>query len=245
MYEAEVPLYGDLVSINEQVISRLSPEERAAICKDLEGARSQLERHGAIGLGTPEELSTVRRLFGLLGLRPAGYYDLSVAGLPMHATAFRPVTPEELGKNPFRVFTTFLRPELLTPENRERALSLLSTRCIFTKRLLELLDHGEQQGGFISTETSEFVREAIKTFRWHSIASTCYEDYCVLKTKHPILTDVVSFPSAHINHLTPRTLDIEAVQEQMKKEGLPSRLASKAPRLVDVPSCCGRRALWP
>ena len=33
----------------------------------------------------------LRRLFAVMGLYPVGYYDLSVAGVPVHSTAFRPV----------------------------------------------------------------------------------------------------------------------------------------------------------
>ena len=42
-----------------------------------------------------------------------GYYDLSVAGVPVHSTAFRPVTDAALLANPFRVFTSLLRLELV------------------------------------------------------------------------------------------------------------------------------------
>ena len=80
MYRAEVPAYGTLIDI----VGRINAEH--------EGIRSDGERHGAIRLGTAEELSLIRRVFAVLGLHPVGYYDLSVAGLPVHSTAFRPIT---------------------------------------------------------------------------------------------------------------------------------------------------------
>lgn len=41
------------------------------------------------------------------------------------------------------------------------------------------------------------------------------EEYVKLNSEHPIVADIASFPSAHINHLTPRTLDIDLVQKTM------------------------------
>lgn len=53
--------------------------------------RHDIERHGAIRLGTENELHEVKRLFGILGMCQVGYYDLHVVGLPLHGTAFRPI----------------------------------------------------------------------------------------------------------------------------------------------------------
>ena len=42
---------------------------------------------------------------------PVGFYDLrdaSKSSVPVVSTAFRPVDPDELAKNPFRVFTSML-----------------------------------------------------------------------------------------------------------------------------------------
>ncbi len=38
----------------------------------------------------------LRRLFAVMGMAPVGYYDLSVAGVPVHSTAFRPTTAQAL-----------------------------------------------------------------------------------------------------------------------------------------------------
>ena len=78
--------------------------------------RISQERHGAIRLGTPEELSMMRRVFAVMGMLPVGYYDLSTAGVPVHSTAFRPVGDAALKKNPFRVFTSLLRLDLIADE---------------------------------------------------------------------------------------------------------------------------------
>ncbi|KAK7227632.1 hypothetical protein V2G26_015635 [Clonostachys chloroleuca] len=162
MYKAEVPLYGDLVqivsSINTDLIhqSSLDPKVLSLRYGDAQSARLDIERHGAIRLGTPHELSTIRRLFALIGLFPVGYYDLSAAGLPMHATCFRPSTEASLLKNPFRVFTSVLRPELLeNQETKELAMELLSRRKIFSDKLMRLLDLGDIQGAVLPRSRAE------------------------------------------------------------------------------------------
>lgn len=215
MYQEEVPLYGDLVSIVRNVNESVDPT-----CASSD--RLMLERHGAIRLGTPNELQTVRRIFAILGMHPFGYYDLSVAGLPMHATCFRPKDMSSLDRNPFRVFTTLLRPELLESEEaRELALSLLEKRKIFTDLLLELLGTAKDQGGKLNDEQAEaFITQALLTFSWHSVAAATIDQYNALKAEHPILADIACFQSAHINHLTPRTLDISASQVAMREAGM-------------------------
>ncbi|CAL5872046.1 uncharacterized protein PFLUO_LOCUS6303 [Penicillium psychrofluorescens] len=218
MYKAEVPLYGDLVSIvqgvNQSVLAQDSTNDSVE--------RITLERHGAIRLGSPYELQVARRLFGLLGMHPIGYYDLSIAGLPMHATCFRPRDAQSLSKNPFRVFTTLLRPELLeSSEARERALSHLQQRKIFSDVLLDVMSIAEsQQGRFTYDQAEIFVDNALESFRWQSLAAATFEVYNTLKKEHPILADIVCFQTAHINHLTPRTLDIGLAQVAMQAQGM-------------------------
>lgn len=238
MYKAEVPLYGDLVQIvqetNKHVLDTKHQTPEAVHWLD-ESTRLDLERHGAIRVGTPQELGTMRRLFALIGLHPVGYYDLSVASLPMHATAFRPLTPEALASNSFRMFTTLLRPELLAPSARELAMWLLSRRSIFSPALMELIDVGETQHGFTPEQGTAFIAEAMKTFMWQPITTTSHDDYLKLKGEHPIIADVACFASAHINHLTPRTLDIDMAHSEMKAQGLAVKSRIEGPPLRSIP----------
>ncbi|KAI7281149.1 hypothetical protein KC345_g4323 [Hortaea werneckii] len=230
MYRREVPQYGDLVQIvkkvNDDVLAK-SPRD----VKDASTMRLSLERHGAIRVGTPDELRTIRRIFELLGMRAVEYYDLSVAGLPMHATAFRPVDSAALDENPFRVFTTLLRPELLrSMEARELALTLLSQREVFTEDLKELLDVADRQGGRLTEQQAEvFILQALLTFSWRPVAAATHEQYMMLNAEHPILADISCFRSIHINHLTPRTLDISAAQIAMKQAGLQAKCSVEGP----------------
>ena len=143
MYRKEVPQYGSLVElvadVNAQVL-QANPALQAQMARTGEIDRLDVERHGAIRVGTAEELATLRRLFAVMGMEPVGYYDLSVAGVPVHSTAFRPVSDEALLANPFRVFTSLLRLELITdPALREQASAILARRQIFTPKALELI----------------------------------------------------------------------------------------------------------
>lgn len=225
MYKKEVPLYGDLIGIVNDVDDAFA---RKHALPEL-APRHRLERHGAIRLGTPHELHTIGRLFTLLGMQPVGYYDLSVVGFPLHATAFRPVTSDALAKNPFRVFTTLLRPDLLSEDIRGFALEVLSRRNIFSERLVQLLDQAESTHALSPADIDELLVEGIKIFKWHSAATISHDDYVRLLSEHPMVADIASFPSAHINHLTPRTLDIDAVQQAMVDRGLPAKERIEGP----------------
>ena len=55
-------------------------------------------------------------MFTIMGMYPVSYYDLSQAGVPVHSTAFRPIDDASLARNPFRVFTSLLRLELIENE---------------------------------------------------------------------------------------------------------------------------------
>ncbi|KAI1265014.1 hypothetical protein F5Y18DRAFT_389148 [Xylariaceae sp. FL1019] len=237
MYRTEVPLYGDLIEIvrdiNASAQESLTDTKLGTSTPGVYASIERLtqERHGAIRLGTPYELQTIKRIFGLLGMHPIGYYDLSIAGLPMHATCFRPLTVSSLNCNPFRVFTTLLRPELLdSDEARQLSLRLLARRKIFSDQLMQILEQADRQGGRLKQDQTElFVAEALRTFRWQSIAAVTLDEYQTLKAAHPILADIACFQTAHINHLTPRTLDIVAVQSAMKKAGMAAKAKIEGP----------------
>ncbi|PVH98529.1 DUF1338 domain protein [Periconia macrospinosa] len=242
MYKKEVPLYGDLIrlvaAVNKETLETSSnPKIEALRHGDVAKERLDIERHGAIRLGTPYELRTVRRMCAILGMYPIGYYDLSPAGLPMHATCFRPKSKSALMKNPFRIFTTLLRPDFISDgEAKEVALELLSRRSIFSDELIELIEKAEGQGGKLQARyAAQFVREAMKTFGWRPVAAASREAYSKLRNAHPILADVACFHSAHINHLTPRTLDISLAQQRMRDEGMAAKASIEGPPARSCP----------
>ncbi|KAJ4156698.1 hypothetical protein NW754_008341 [Fusarium falciforme] len=221
MYQREVPQYGTLLKL----VSDINRQKDVNIQH-----RIEVERHGAIRLGTPEELATMRRLFSVMGMHPVGYYDLTVASLPVHATCFRPLTEEALTYNPFRVFTSLLRLELIQDESlRLQAAEILSKRNIFTPRCVELIEMFETEGALSEAAAQEFIKEALETFRWHKTSTVDMKTYKALRATHPLIADVVCFKGPHINHLTPRVLDIETAQIEMKRYGLDAKDAIEGP----------------
>ncbi|MCC5073838.1 2-oxoadipate dioxygenase/decarboxylase HglS [Xanthomonas campestris] len=239
MYRAEVPLYGDLMTlvadVNAQTL-QADPALAARLQRNDERARLDLERHGAIRVGTAQELATLRRLFAVMGMHPVGYYDLSVAGVPVHSTAFRPIDDAALSANPFRVFTSLLRLELIEdPALRAQAAEILAQRQIFTAEALALIEQHERAGGLDTTQAQQFVAQALETFRWHGDATVTLPTYRALSQAHKLIADVVSFHGPHINHLTPRTLDIDAAQAQMQRAGIEAKAVIEGPPRRRVP----------
>jgi len=239
MYRVEVPQYGtlmELVNDTNRETLRQHEELRASLERSDELERLNVERHGAIRLGRADELFDMRRVFEVMGMHPVGYYDLSVAGVPVHATAFRPIDDAALRRNPFRVFTSVLRLDLIEDETlRAQAERILGERRIFTPSALELVDIFETDGHLTVAQAEEFVREALDTFRWHSEATVSLEVYKRLHDAHRLIADVVSFRGPHINHLTPRTLDIDAVQAGMPRRGIAPKAVIEGPPRRDCP----------
>lgn len=233
MYRREVPLYGDLIElvaeINGATLAR-DPFLRRRLVEADELARVDEERHGAIRVGFAAELDGLRRVFAVMGMRPVGYYDLAAAGVPVHSTAFRPVGRENLARSPFRVFTSLLRLELIDDaELRACASEILARRNIFSDRVRELLAAFERAGGLTEAEAEAFVAEVLEIFRWRSMAIVDRETYGRLHDAHRLVADVVSFRGPHINHLTPRTLDIDAAQAAMQGRGLQAKAVIEGP----------------
>lgn len=239
MYREEVPAYGTLMElvakVNEDTLAaNAGLRERLQATDSLD--RISEERHGAIRLGTPAELSMMRRVFAVMGMYPVGYYDLSTAGVPVHSTAFRPVGEASLKRNPFRVFTSLLRLDLIADEIlRAEAETILGERRIFTPGAVELTLKAERQGGLDRADAERFVAEVLETFRWHDNANVSADMYKRLHDAHRLIADVVSFKGPHINHLTPRTLDIDKVQALMPEHGIAPKAVVEGPPTRNCP----------
>jgi uncharacterized glyoxalase superfamily metalloenzyme YdcJ len=233
MYRAEVPAYGQLINIVSEVNDAVLNSDTAAVLNmkpEEDVHRIAQERHGAIRLGTPQELAMMARVFAVMGMYPVGYYDLSVASVPVHSTAFRPIERADLSANPFRVFTSLLRLELIEDDTlREKAAVVLDERQIFTKKAVELTVKAELQGGLNKSDADQFVIEVLEAFRWHSDACVDADTFGALIKAHRLIADVVSFKGPHINHLTPRVLDIDAAQNAMISQNLPAKAVVEGP----------------
>ncbi|MEN5149491.1 2-oxoadipate dioxygenase/decarboxylase HglS [Pseudomonas orientalis] len=233
MYRDEVPLYGALLELVAQTNAHVLESDQGLaehLHRTGEIQRLGMERHGAIRLGTAAELATISRLFAVMGMQPVGYYDLTPAGVPVHSTAFRAVHEQSLQASPFRVFTSLLRLELI--ENRALrsfAETALAKRSIFTPGALALIEQAETDGGLDAEDAEAFIRQALETFRWHHSATVTAEQYRQLSDQHRLIADVVAFKGPHINHLTPRTLDIDQVQAAMPAHGITPKAVIEGP----------------
>ena len=170
------------------------------------------------------------RVFAVMGMEPVGYYDLTEANVPVHSTAFRPVGAAALRRNPFRVFTSLLRLDLIEDAAlRAEAAAVLETRQIFSPAAVALVEKAEAEGGLGSADADRFVAEVLETFRWHDRAIVSAGLYRRLHDAHRLVADVVSFRGPHINHLTPRTLDIDRVQALMPARGIAPKAVVEGP----------------
>lgn len=233
MYRDEVPAYGSLVALVEQTNADFldkHPDIKNRLAETENLHRINQERHGAIRLGTDYELRTIARLFAIMGMQAVGYYDLSVANIPVHSTAFRPIKRADLSVNPFRVFTSLLRLDFIKDDNlRTQATETLNIRNIFTEDCIVLIEKCENDGGLSPSDAENFVYEAVKTFKWHPDALINSNLYNALKSVHELVADVVSFKGPHINHLTPRTLDIDVCQALMPDYNITPKAVVEGP----------------
>ncbi|MEU4158027.1 VOC family protein [Actinoplanes sp. NPDC026670] len=225
MYGREVPAYNTLVEVSGQV-------NRDVVGRDGDQAqrlgtidRITAERHGAIRVGTPAELARVARIFGALGMRPVGFYDLREAAksaVPVISTAFRPVDAEELARNPFRVFTSMLTPadpRFFSPGLRARLEAFLAARELFGPELLALADRAEAEHGLPEPDAERFLELAVQAFEL-SPEPVDRAWYAELEAVSAVAADIGGVRSTHINHLTPRVLDIDDLYRRMTDRGI-------------------------
>ncbi|MFM7457472.1 MAG: 2-oxoadipate dioxygenase/decarboxylase family protein [bacterium] len=235
MYRKEVPLYQNLLETVTEVNEETLNSKDFIADEILDLSRIEGEKHGAIRLGSKDELYNMRRLFAVMGMQAVGYYDLSIADLPVHSTVFRPVLREDLNKSPFRVFTSLLRLELLPEDIRNKVEEILSKRQIFTSKCLNLIDIHEQKGGLSEAEAKDFIVEALKTFRWHNQATVEKDFYKELLCINSLIADIVSFKGPHINHLTPRVLDIDLLYARMQEKNIQMTPTIQGPPRRKIP----------
>lgn len=214
MYGREVPAYTTLVEVAAEINAGLGMTERVSV-----------ERHGAIRVGTPVELRQVGQIFAGFGMFPVGFYDLRDTGstpVPVVSTAFRPIDPDELETNPFRVFTSMLTvddPRFFSADLRERLEAFLGSRTLFGDELLALAATAADQGGLGAPEADRFVELATATFELGT-EPTDRVWYSELAAVSAVAADIGGVTRTHINHLTPRVLDIDALYRRLQDRGL-------------------------
>ena len=238
MYGREVPAYTTLVEVSTQVnrdyATRHPDAERLGSL-----SRVTAERHGAIRVGTPDELAAVADLFSAFGMVPVGYYDLRDAAspVPVVSTAFRPIDAQELAGNPFRVFTSMLAikdPRFFTAGLRARVETFLARRRLFDPALIARARVIAAEGGCDADEADGFVAQAVTVFALsrEPIEKSWYDE---LSRVSAVAADIAGVTSTHINHLTPRVLDIDELYGRMTARGIAMIDAIQGPPRTEGP----------
>lgn len=225
MYGTEVPAYTTLLEVSHEVNADFVAAHGADAERLGSIDRVTAERHGAIRVGTPAEIAQVARIFGAMGMYPVGFYDLrdaSASSVPVISTAFRPVDRDELARNPFRVFTSMLVTgdrRFFTEDLEHRLEAFLGRRTLFGPELLALADRAEAEGGLPDDDAAEFLRLATEAFEL-STEPVDQAWYRELEAVSAVAADIGGVASTHINHLTPRVLDIDDLYSRMEARGI-------------------------
>ncbi|MGO4382663.1 2-oxoadipate dioxygenase/decarboxylase [Specibacter sp. RAF43] len=225
LYGKEVPAYRELVEVAQEVNAAVIAERGNDAERLGSIERVTAERHGAIRVGTPGELAQVTRIFAAFGMYPTGFYDLRDAQpnpVPVISTAFRPVDRQELAINPFRVFTSMLVPQdrrFFDEEVEARLVAFLESRTLFPDELLDLADRAEADGGMDEMAADRLIELATGAFEL-SVDPVDRAWYETLHSISSVAADIGGVGSTHINHLTPRVLDIDALYARMQARGI-------------------------
>jgi uncharacterized glyoxalase superfamily metalloenzyme YdcJ len=142
--------------------------------------------------------------------------------LPVVSTAFRPVDHAELARNPFRVFTSVLVPDdrrFFSADLQERVQRFLAARTLFPAELLELADRAGAEGGLEDGDAARFLDLATAAFALspEPIDQAWYDE---LAQVSGVAADIAGVTSTHVNHLTPRVLDIDLLYRRMQDRGV-------------------------
>lgn len=225
LYAQEVPAYQQLVDVTSQLnadVLRGDPDHAEEL-----GSLSRVtaERHGAVRVGTPGELAQFAGILAAFGMHPVGFYDLRDAApspIPVVSTAFRPIDAGELAQNPFRLFVSVLVPEdrrFFDADLSKRVQQFLAARALFPPRLVELAGRARADGGLPGDDAEELLTLAIASLKLDDepIDRGWYEE---LQRISSVAADIAGVPSTHINHLTPRVLDIDLLHARMTARGV-------------------------
>jgi uncharacterized glyoxalase superfamily metalloenzyme YdcJ len=225
LYGTEVPAYDTLVEVSREVNSDFVARHGADAARLGSIERVTAERHGAIRVGSAPELAQVGRVFAGFGMHPVGFYDLrdaSKSSVPVVSTAFRPTDSGELARNPFRVFTSMLVHDdrrFFDAQTQARLEAFMAARCLFPPELLTLGDRSAEQDGLDPEDAERFLELATAAFAL-SREPVDHDWYFHLERISSVAADIGGVPSTHINHLTPRVLDIDDLYARMQARGI-------------------------
>jgi uncharacterized glyoxalase superfamily metalloenzyme YdcJ len=225
LYATEVPAYQQLVDTATEVNATVLRERPESAERLGSISRVTCERHGAVRVGTPAELHDLGVVLRAFGMHAVDFYDLRdtpASPVPVVSTAFRPVDPDELAANPFRLFVSVLVPEdrrFFDADLQASVEGFLAARSLFPPELLALARRAAAEGGLPEEPAAELVRLAVGSFQLSQapIDRAWYERLAKVSS---VAADIAGVPSTHINHLTPRVLDIDLLHASMRRQGV-------------------------
>jgi uncharacterized glyoxalase superfamily metalloenzyme YdcJ len=240
MYGREVPAYNTLVDVASEVNADVIARDSVAAQRLGSIQRVTAERHGAIRVGTPGEIAQVARIFAAFGMHPVGFYDLrdaAKAAVPVVSTAFRPVDAQELALNPFRMFTSVLVTDdrrFFSADLQARLDAFLARRTLFSPELMALADKAIVERGLDEEDAQTFLKLATAAFELspEPVDRAWYRE---LEAVSAVAADIGGVTSTHINHLTPRVLDIDELYRRMSERGITMIDAIQGPPRWDGP----------
>ena len=224
MYAAEVPAYGALVEVSRAV----NADVAASLGSDAErlGSLERVteERHGAVRVGSVAELRQAAQVFAGFGMEPVGFYDLREAkgAIPVISTGFRATSTGALAASPFRMFCSLLEPadrRFFDAELAEQVEAFVARRRLFPTELLLLAERSEREGGLDGDEADRLVELATAAFALspEPVDRAWYER---LERVSSVAADIAGVGSTHLNHLTPRVLDIDELYRRLSGMGV-------------------------
>ncbi|MCV7208189.1 2-oxoadipate dioxygenase/decarboxylase family protein [Mycolicibacterium canariasense] len=238
MYGTEVPAYTTLVQVSTEVNRDCAGAADSNRLGSLQ--RVTAERHGAIRVGNAAEMADVADLFAAFGMYPVGFYDLRDAAspVPVISTAFRPIEAQELELNPFRVFTSMLATadaRFFDADLRARVDRFVAQRRLFDPALIADARRIADAGGARADEADDFVARATAAFALSRspIDKVWYDE---LSAVSAVAADIAGVDTTHINHLTPRVLDIDELYRRMTARGITMIDAIQGPPRTDGPA---------
>ena len=132
------------------------------------------------------------------------------------------VDDDELARNPFRVFTSMLATRdrrFFHPDLRDRVEAFVAQRQLFDPALIDIARRVATDGECPAADADDFVQRAVEAFSL-SRAPIDRAWYDELSAVSAVAADIAGVDRTHINHLTPRVLDIDDLYARMSARGI-------------------------
>lgn len=209
-FAGSMPIYRDMIAVANDINAQAGEAEAQRLGRIM---------HAAIRCASDEELSTIARVFHLMGCEPVNYYDLRER-VSVESTAFRPITVADIAENGFRVFCSRLSLDCIPAESREFVEEMIARRRIFSDEFLALIEKGELQGGFDQQQADRFVAHCVQIFSRPGESLLSLAEYKRLQAINKVACQILVSNAMAFNHLTPSVASVPAAHEEMLRRGI-------------------------